>query len=185
MTSEAKLGPKSKSILIQVAFKGAIEVLATKDSPVKLDDVKAGTEALYNMLYNLHEELGAGDEPNRGGGGGFRGKSSGGGGGNSDYQPPKVAKEDKPVVALDFFGNGSTIQFVDNRPFKGEGKPYKSTAADFQSVNKLDIGDGKGERTQSLWLRFPDGEPNEDVQAMVAKAEGGGSANELPDEAPF
>lgn len=184
--SETKLGPKSKSILIQVAFKGAIEVLAIKGSAT-LAEVKSGTQSLYDLLVGLHEDYGAGDEPNRGGGGGgFRGKSSGGGGGgNSDYQPPKVAKEDKPVIALDFFGNGSTIQFVDNRPFKGEGKPYKSTAADFQSVNKLDIGDGKGERTQSLWLRFPDGEPNEDVQAMVAKAEGGGSASTAPDEAPF
>lgn len=183
--SETKLGPKSKSILIQVAFKGAIETLAARAEKFGVDEIKAGTQSLYNALVSLHEDYGAGDEPrSSGGGGGYR-KGGGGGGGNSDYAPPKVAKEDKPIVNLDFFENGSPVPFYDNRPFKGEGKPYKSNSADFQSVNKLDIGDGKGERTQSLWLRFPDGEPNDAVAEMVAKAEGGGSANVAPDEAPF
>lgn len=181
--SEVKVGPKSKAILIQVAFKAAIDVLTARGADqLTVENISAGTDAYFNLLMNKFEQFDAGDDPARGGGGGGGGYRGGGGGGGNNT-PPKVRNEEKSIIALDYYGNGQLVQFYDNRPFKADGR-YSPRAADFQSVNKFDIGDGKGEQKQSLWLKFPDGEDNVEVQEMVRKAVGGGTAS-APDTAPF
>lgn len=177
----------TRSILIQVGFKAAIE-LATSGK-IEPTQIEATTESMYKKLIGLHEKYEAGDVPNsRGGGGGFR-KGGGGGGGPK----AKVPNEAKDVVMIDYFGNGNPIAFYDQRPFKkGAENPskmyadaYSERAADFQSVDKHNV-DGE-EKNIPIWLTSPNGEPNEDARAMVAKAFSGQKvgASVDPDEAPF
>lgn len=115
-TPSVPLGPKSKSILIQVAFKAAVELTNGGNVP---DGQKLGdtTDALYALLVAKHQDHGAGDEP-RSSGGGYRrsggGGYSGGGGGGS-------------TVELD------GVRYYDNISKKGQ--RY------FKSVDKIDAGD--------------------------------------------
>lgn len=163
------LGPKSKSILIQVAFKAAVELTAAGQVP---EGQKVGdtTDLLYAMLVAKHADHGAGDEPQkRGGGGGSYRKSSGGGGGGSTG--------DK--IFLDLFGTGQPVEFWDNR----DSKPTPRSP-DFKSVEKLNY-DGKFDNVP-LWLTTPKGDPIQEVQELVAKAGGGATGGaSASDEAPF
>lgn len=180
--SDVVIGASLRSILVQVAFKAAVDLkVADKDQGVSLTD---STEALYGLLIEAHQRHDAGDDPNdiryarRGGGGGGGGRRGGGGGGQSQA---KVPSEAKSKIMLDFFGNGTPVAFYDNRPFKqGAANPhpqyggqYSERSADFQSVDEID-----GKR-QGLWLTAPNGEPNDDVVAMVQKASGS-AANTAP-----
>lgn len=116
-TPSVTLGPKSKSILLQVAFKAAVELINGGNAPEgsKVGDV---TDQLFALLVAKHQDHGAGDEPQRrSGGGGYR-KSGGGYGG----------------------GGGSTVEldgvrYYDNISKKGQ--RY------FKSVDKIDAGDHK------------------------------------------
>jgi hypothetical protein len=186
--SEVKVGAGLRSILTQVAFKGAIEMLTARGTAYDVATVRAATEALYNELIALHEQYDAGDDPNDprnkprgGGGGGYRGASGG------QQSQAKVPSDAKTVVKVDYFGNGNLVDFYDNRPFKqGAASPhpqyggqYSARSADFQSVQKIDAGDGKDARNIPIWLTSPEGEPNREAQAMIDKALGA-SANTAP-----
>lgn len=159
------VGPKTKSIYLQVAFKAAIETLNADPSLTEysVDQVAALTGAYYEeVLVKLGEQYGAGDEPKSSGGWSNRG----GGGG----APKPDLKAGLPHVKVDYFGNGTQVEFVDQRSLKQKnGGPYKDTAADYQSVEKFDLGDGKGSRNIPIWLEF-NGSPTQNA-ALFANAQ--------------
>ena len=68
---------KTKSILLQVAFKEAVTSVNTQGT-YDNDAVEERTRDFYNTLIGLHDQLGIDAEDGRGSGGG--GRRSGGGG---------------------------------------------------------------------------------------------------------
>lgn len=91
---------RSKSILLQVAFKEAVDVNNN------IDDIAALTIQYYELLTKLHEELGIDleDRP--------RGRS----GGNSK---PKTQSRELPTGAMPFNVDGE--QWIDYRKAKDQG----------------------------------------------------------------
>lgn len=168
----SKLTSKDKSIILQVVLK---EVYSTGLRGAKLMDEIAD---VASGMFALHESFDAGGQDeldiqlartkprsSGGGGGGGAPRSSGapsyGGGGYT----PKYDKSKLPVVAIDFFGTGDKIAFQDQRPAKREGA-YKPTAADFQSIQKFDLG--QGDRNIPLWTwDARNGQPVADTLALL------------------
>ena len=165
-------GPKDKSILLQVAFKGAIELSTTEAS---VEEIKALTAALYeDVLIGLSAQYGAGGGGGGGGGqqqrapqGGGGGQQGGGGGGGGNYpRKPPIDRSGLPIAAIDYFGNGTTVQFYDQRSLKGT--VMADRAADFMSVQKFDLGDGRGNRYISEWLTDQQGNPKPQTEQLFS-----------------
>lgn len=152
-----KTDPKGLGILLQVAFKGAIDASPDPDP----NAIHSLTERYYNVLIALGEKFDAE----------FTGPKSGGGGGNwkgggGNRQPS--ARASLPQVDVDYFGDGKAIKFYDQRSLKASGQ-YKINAPDFSSVDKFDVR-GNGEPNNiPIWLT-KDGVLNEDEAKMLVAA---------------
>lgn len=155
-----KTDDKGKGILLQVAFKGAIDASPDPD-PNAIHDL---TRRYYNAMLHLAEELGVEITGNKGSGGGGGNWGKGGGGNRAPS-----ARASLPQVEIDYFGDGKPIKFFDQRSLKASGQ-YKSTAPDFNSVDKFDIR-GNGEASNvPIWLVDRNGVYNEDAANLLSAA---------------
>jgi hypothetical protein len=136
---------RSRSILLQVAFKEAVG--ATLGTDVSVAD---RTKEFYQTLISLHEELGITieDDKPRGGGGSYR---------------PSKPKAELPGSVIEFTDANGTL-WVDWRPAKATGDA-KSTHPDFKT---LDQSKGVG---QSVWLFAQDGSENEQAVELAKAAD--------------
>lgn len=157
-----KTDPKGKAILLQVAFKGAIDASPDPD-PNAIHDL---TKRYFKVLLALGEEFEVEFTGARSGGGGGGGNWKGGSGGGN--RAPS-ARASLPQVEIDYFGDGKPIKFFDQRSLKASGQ-YKATAPDFNSVDKFDLR-GNGEPSNvPIWLVDRNGVYNEDAASLLAAA---------------
>ena len=135
---------RSKSILLQVAFKGAIEIG---------DPTPATITGLYETLLSLHDTLGidSDDGPKRGGGSGWSGGSK---------------TTALPEGTSIFVARGT--QIVDYRAAKTAGN-VNAKFPDFKTLDNSKIFDGN----DGVWLNDQQGNPNESILDLVAAAEQG------------
>ena len=139
---------KTKSILLQVAYKGVL------DSGRPLTDENVIGD--YNLLVGLHDKLGLSldEEPRRSGGGGGGRKST-----------PKPSTFETPDSVTTFIYEGE--MWEDFRAAKSEGS-VKKGFPDFKAVN---IKDDRGQR-KSVWMYDQEGNPNPEAQPLVTAADG-------------
>lgn len=136
---------RTRSILLQVAFKGAVEA----GSP----DRETVTN-LYNLLISLHEELGI--DPSEG--------APRGGTGSRNSGTGAVSPEGET-----FMFNGLLIE--DFRAAKSApGSTVKPNYPDFKTVNGQPI-DGVTTPRGAAWLYSQDGSANEAINELVAAAD--------------
>lgn len=165
-----KTDSKGLGILLQVAFKGAIDA-----SPDPAPEAIYGlAKSYFKVLTALGEEFGVE----------FTGARSGGGGGGGNWKGGSAtatrapsAKSQAAKYDIDYFGDGKLITFADQRPLKASGQ-YKATAPDFSSIDKFDLG--RDEPTFiPIWLVDRNGEFNAE---MAEKLEAAGVDLTLPNE---
>jgi hypothetical protein len=152
-----KTDPKGLGILLQVAFKAAVDVSGDPDP----NAIHALTQRYFNVLLDLGEKNSVEfTGPKSGGGGGWKG----GGGGQSTSKRANL-----PKVNVDFFGDGNAISFYDQRSLKASGD-YKPNAPDFSSVDKFDGLGRDGEKgSAAIWIT-KDGVLNENEARMLTAA---------------
>jgi hypothetical protein len=143
---------RSRSILLQVAFKASIEMLVA--GQISSDIVSGTTATLYDTLINLHDELKIDpDEGARRSGGASRGPST----------PATVPTGET------FIFNGHLIE--DFRAAKAApGSTVKTNYPDFKTVNGQPI-EGVTTPQGAAWLYAQDGAANEAVSELVAVAD--------------
>ncbi len=141
---------KSKSILLQVAFKGAIS-LGKPDT----DTIRG----LYETLLVLHDQLSinADDDARSRGGSGW----SGGSGQRSTTLPEGTSV----FTARD-------TQMVDYRAAKTAGN-VKPGFPDFKTLDGSKIFEGFSGPNDGVWLIDPKGNANEDISDLVEAAQQG------------
>jgi len=140
---------RSKSILLQVAFKEA----SSADS---LAEIKLLTSQYYTMLLELHDELNIDPED-----GAFkRGGNSGGRSNQSTFTPP---------VGETFIYNSVLVE--DFRAAKAApGSSLKPNWPDFKTVEQTEIA-GVTNNKGAAWLYAQDGTPVEATAALVTAAD--------------
>lgn len=154
-----KTDPKGLAILLQVAFKGAIDASPDPDP----NAIHTLTKRYYNVLIALGEEFNVEFTGARSGGGGGGWKGGSGGGGKPS------ARASLPQVELDYFGDGKPIKFYDQRSLKASGQ-YKPNAPDFNSVDQFDgLGRDGGKGNVPIWIT-KDGVLNEDEARLLTAA---------------
>lgn len=145
---------RTRSILLQVAFKGAIELVKSEKSTV--DALSATSANLYEILMGLHEELGI--NPDEGV------KSRGGTSFVTRDGPTPVTP-----VGETFIYEGVLIE--DFRAAKAApGSTIKHNFPDFKTVNGQPINGVTGPRG-AAWLKDQDGGLNEAVSVLVTAAD--------------
>ncbi len=138
---------RSRSILLQVAFKAAV---AGGDPNIKL-----ATANFYNMLIELHTELDINPDD-----GAKKGNWSGSSGG-----APKAPA----IQGETFIFNGVLVE--DFRAAKAApGSTVKPRFPDFKTANGEAIS-GVTTDSGAAWLYTPDGEPNEAINDLVLAAD--------------
>lgn len=133
----------SKSILLQVAFKGAIDLNEPTSTKV---------QSFYELLLDLHEKNDINPKPR--GGGGFKG------GGSSKPAAPKPSGE---------IFTYQNILVEDFRDLKKDGT-VKANYPDFKTVNG-DVIEGITTDRGAAWLSDQNNEPNENVKPLVEAAD--------------
>jgi len=144
------MNDRTKSILLQVAYKGVVD----SGRDVSQDTVLAD----YTLLVGLHDQLGLDPDSggsNRGGGG----KRGGGG------RKPSGSTFETPDSVTTFIYEGE--MWEDFRQAKSDGS-VKKGFPDFKAVN---VKDDRGQR-KSVWMYDQDGNPNPDAVVLVTAADG-------------
>ena len=149
---------RTRSILLQVAFKGAIELVGSDKSTV--DTLSATTANLYEILIGLHDELSI--NPDEGAKSGRSGAQFGSG---------REAPSSTTVtpVGETFIYEGVLIE--DFRAAKAApGSTIKHNYPDFKTVNGQPIDGVTGPRG-AAWIKDQDGSPNEAVSVLTTAAD--------------
>lgn len=133
---------KTRSILLQVAFKEAATASLGTDNTVE-----ALTLEYFNVLIKLHKDLGISLEQG----------SGGGGGGNYAPRPAKALPE-----AANSFTDSEGTQWIDYRGAKAADQAIP-THPDFKSVGTTPI--------RSVWLYKKDGSENAEAITLAAAAD--------------
>ena len=148
-TRRNMINGRSRSILLQVAFKAAI----SESLGQAKFDVKGTTANLYNMLIELHTELDINPDDGQKKSGGWTGGAA------------KAA----PVQGETFIFNGVLVE--DFRAAKAApGSTVKPRFPDFKTANGQAIA-GVTTDSGAAWLYTPDGEPNEAINELVTAAD--------------
>jgi hypothetical protein len=143
---------RSRSILLQVAFKASIEMLVA--GQISSDTISGTTATLYDTLILLHDELNI--DPDEG-------ARRGSGGGSRSTTPASVPTGET------FIFNGHLIE--DFRAAKtAPGSIVNPKFPDFKTVNGQPI-EGVTTPQGAAWLDQQDGSPNEAVSELVAAAD--------------
>ncbi len=145
---------RSRSILLQVAFKAAIQESLGRETET-FDLIKGETARLYGMLIDLHTELDINPDD---------GQKKGNWGGASGGAPKAPA-----IQGETFIFNGVLVE--DFRAAKAApGSTVKPRFPDFKTANGEAIS-GVTTDSGAAWLYTPDGEPNEAINELVAAAD--------------
>ena len=139
---------RSKSILLQVAFKGAIEMGEPDPDTIT---------GYYEILLALHDRLGIDSDdggPKRGGGGS-------GWSGGAQRQPTALPSETSVFTAR-------STQIVDYRAAKTAGS-VKPNFPDFKTLDGSKIFNGR----DGVWMIGQDGSANAEVADLVEAAKEG------------
>lgn len=143
---------KTKSILLQVAFKEAVTSVNTQGLYAN-GEVKQRTLDFYKMLIDMHDELNIDAED---------GRAKGGTGGGARRAPAKPT----PDEVTTFIDNDGEL-WEDYRAAKAAGV-VKQGHPDFKAVN---LRDNRNQRL-SVWMYSSEGNPNTEAAPLVTAADG-------------